>query len=86
MTTSEKTELTPIESVTLDLLTEICEKKASSGIEPAMASPDEISNSFNAEKMDVLRGLYRKGLIEYHSTVNGVPLFNPATDNENIAE
>lgn len=67
--------MTPIQQVTIDALTEIQQFHKDVGKEPSFATMDEIINSLRAEILEALRGLYKQGKVEFHSTVNGIPMF-----------
>lgn len=67
--------MTPIEQVTLDALAEVQRFRKDAGKEPSFATMDEIINSLRTEILESLRKLYCEGKVEFHKTVNGIPMF-----------
>ena len=67
--------MTPIEQVTYDALKEVHQFRKDAGKEPSFATMDEIINSLKTEILEALRRLYREGKVEFHKTVNGIPMF-----------
>ena len=67
--------MTPSEQVTIEALSEVQQFRKDAGKEPAFATMDEILNSLRAEILESLSKLYREGKVEFHKTVNGVPMF-----------
>lgn len=67
--------MTPIDQVTFDAVREVQQFHKDTGREPSFATMDEIINSLKAEILESLRRLYKQKLIEFHSTVNGIPMF-----------
>ena len=72
---------TPLESLVLEWKEDIQTIKESNRTVPTFASMDEIKKSAHVEITEALRQLYRRGEIEYHSTVNGIPMFGIKTQN-----
>lgn len=68
-------ELTPTEQMTLDAISEIQSFKREGGKSPDFATLIEIENSFRIEIKEAINSLYRKGRVEWHRNVNGVPMF-----------
>lgn len=58
----------------LDIVSEILDSKRGA-VAPCMAHISEIRNSLNVELMEVLRGLCREGILEYHPDLNKNPMF-----------
>lgn len=67
--------MTPIEQVTFDALSEVQQFHKDAGKEPSFATMDEIINSLRTEVLEALRSLYKQGKVEFHKTVNGIPMF-----------
>ena len=74
--------LTEFESLVYDSVCSRQIMKREDGQVPDYVMFDEICNGLRAEALEVLRSLYRKGLIEHHQTVNGIPMFG-IKQNEN---
>lgn len=72
--------LTPMERIALDAVSEIQDIKRNEGGYPDYAALDEIINSLRAEMLEALRRLYRKGLVTHHLNVNGTSLFGVKSD------
>ena len=68
-------ELTPIQQIAYDAVTEIQDIKRAGGKAPDFATIDEIVNYMREELLESLRGLYRGGKVEFHKTVNGILMF-----------
>ena len=67
--------MTPIEQVTYDALKEVQQFHEDAGKAPSFATMDEILNSLKAEILEAMRSLYKQGKVEFHKTVNGIPMF-----------
>ena len=67
--------MTPIEQVTIEALSEVQQLRKDAGKEPSFATMDDIITSLKSEILEALRNLYREGKVEFHKTVNGVPMF-----------
>ena len=67
--------MTPIEQVTIDALKEVQQFRKDAGKALTFATMDEIINSLKTEVLEALRRLYREGKVEFHKTVNGIPMF-----------
>lgn len=78
MTNMEECKSDPWEDIALSMVREIVEAKE--GTVPTVARFSEIMNSAKVEMLEALRRLYRKGLISYHDSVNGVPMFGIRED------
>lgn len=72
--------LTPMERIALDAVSEIQDIKRNNGNQPDYAMLDEIINSLRAEVLESLRDLYRKGFITHHHNINGISLFGVKSD------
>lgn len=57
-----------------NIISEIIEAKQGV-VEPCLAHIDEIRNSINVEVLEILRNLYREGVIEYRIDLNKKPMF-----------
>lgn len=68
-------ELTQVEQMTLDTISEIQSIKRDGGKASDFATLIEIENSFKIEIKEAINSLYRKGRVEWHKTVNGIPMF-----------
>lgn len=68
-------ELTPIEQIILDTIDEIQSMKRDGGKAPDYATLIEIENSFRVELKEAINSLVRKGRVEWHKNVNGIPMF-----------
>lgn len=76
-------ELTDSEKAALEAVADIQEMKRDGGQTPDYALLPEVYNflrpelpaGFEADILKSLRALYRRGLIEFHQTVNGIPMF-----------
>lgn len=68
-------ELTPIQQIAYDAVAEIQDMKRVGGKSPDFATIDEIVNYMREELLEALRVLYRNKMVEFHKTVNGVPMF-----------
>lgn len=68
-------ELAPIQQIAYDAVSEIQDMKRVGGKSPDFATIDEVVNYMREELLEALRVLYRQGKIEFHKTVNGVPMF-----------
>lgn len=67
--------MTPIQQIAYDAIKEIQEIKRSAGTYPDRASIVEISNSIMIELKEAINQLARAGVLEWHKTVNGIPMF-----------
>lgn len=67
--------LTPLERIVIETVSEIQDIKRNDGGHPDYAVLDEIINSLRTEVLESLRSLYRKGLVTHHSNVNGISMF-----------
>lgn len=75
--------LTETERITLDAVVEIQGIKRESGRSPDFAMLHEVYNflrpellqGFEGAVLGALRNLCRRGLIDFHQNVNGVPMF-----------
>lgn len=76
------TDLTPMESIAFELIDEIQTRHREESAAPDYATMREVTDMLEGEMRCALRNLYRRGLIEYHSTINGMPMFS-LTHNEN---
>lgn len=84
------TELTEIERTTYEAVSEIQGIKHDNGQAPGFAMLFEVYNFLRPEMgvgvesqvLGALRTLYRRGLVEFHQTVNGIPMFGIKTINE----
>lgn len=76
------TETSPLEYMVYDAINEIQGIKRDSNRQPDYATKEEIFNFLRSDIMDALRKLYRKELIEFHKTVNGVEMFGIKVNNE----
>lgn len=68
-------ELTNIEQLLLDIIDEIQSMKRDGRKLPDFATMIEIENSFRVELKEALNSLCRKGRLEWHKNVNGIPMF-----------
>lgn len=76
-------ELTDSEKTALEAVADIQEMKRDGGQTPDYALLPEVYNflrpelpaGFEADILKSLCALYRRGLIEFHQTVNGIPMF-----------
>lgn len=75
--------MAPTESLAYEAVEEIQGITRDSGRSPDFALINEVYNflrpelpqGFESGVLDALRALYRRGLIEFHQTVNGIPMF-----------
>lgn len=68
-------ELTPIQKIALESVAEIQDMKRAGGLAPDYVTIEEISKYLREELLEALRTLYRQKMVEFHKTVNGVPMF-----------
>lgn len=67
--------MTPLQQMAYDAIAEIQQAKRDAGAFPDRASMTEISNSIMVELKEAINTLALSGLLEWHKTVNGVPMF-----------
>lgn len=67
--------MTPLQQMAYDAIAEIQQAKRDAGSFPDRASMTEISNSIMVELKEAINTLALSGLLEWHKTVNGVPMF-----------
>ena len=67
--------MTPIQQIAYDTIHEIQQAKIDAGVQPDRASMTEISNSIMIELKEAINQLALAGKLEWHKTVNGVPMF-----------
>lgn len=67
--------LTPMERIVLQTIEDIQDIKRGNMQHPDLAKQEEIYNSLKVEALEALRSLYRRGLITFNKTVNGIPMF-----------
>ena len=75
-------DLPQMEAKALELISGIQARHRCDGLQPDYATMREVNEALVDELRHALRNLYRRGLIEYHSTINGMPMFS-LTHNEN---
>lgn len=68
-------ELNPMEQMAIDAIEEIQSMKRDGDKAPDFATLIEIENSFRVELKEAINSLVRKGRLEWHKTVNGIPMF-----------
>lgn len=76
------TDLTPMESIAFELIDEIQTRHREESAAPDYATMREVTDMMEDEMRSALRNLYRRGLIEYHATVNGMPMFSLTTNED----
>ena len=67
--------MTAIQQIAYDTIQEIQQAKRDAGKFPDRASMTEISNSIMVELKEAINTLALSGVLEWHKTVNGVPMF-----------
>lgn len=68
-------DMTPLQRIAYDAIKEIQEVKRSTGTDPDRVSIVEIKNSIMIELKEAINQLAREGVLEWHKTVNGIPMF-----------
>ena len=71
-------ELTPIQSIAYDIISEILETKHGE-VEPCVATLNEVKKSINVELMDALRELCRNDVLSVQKDINKNPIFKIKT-------
>lgn len=67
--------MTPYQQIAYDAIAEIQQAKRDAGTFPDRASMAEISNSIMVELKEAINALALAGVLEWHKTVNGIPMF-----------
>lgn len=71
-------ELTPMQSIAYDIISEILEIKHGE-VEPCVATLNEVKISINVELMDALRDLCRNDILSVQIDINKNPIFKIKT-------